>query len=75
LNDYVKRRLWDDNIIEYKEIKSEDGVAIHYMINKAPFPMSNRDFLEKKVIFTVGEAVYVYFSSVPDEVHRIAKNR
>jgi hypothetical protein len=59
LIDPTKRKKWDkDNILEYRRLSEEptNDTETIYMLNKFPWPMSNRDFVEER-----------FFRSLKDE--------
>jgi hypothetical protein len=47
-----KRKKWDkQSVIEFVELeRPNEDVLIYYMANKAPWPFSDRDFIEKRYI-------------------------
>ncbi len=63
------RPSWDTNICESSLLKKVSGVLslIHIGV-KAPFPYTNRDFVQKRIHFKDGDAYYSYFTSTKDEV-------
>ena len=41
------RTAWDSSVIEYQELSQLDkDTVVYYMLNKAPWPFNNRDFVE-----------------------------
>lgn len=48
----AKRKKWDkQSVIEFVELeKPHDDVLIYYMANKAPWPFTDRDFVDKRWI-------------------------
>ena len=51
LYDPKSRKKWDTSIGEYKVIdKIRDDVVQYYMLNKAPWPFTDRDFVETRYV-------------------------
>jgi len=44
------RKKWDLSIGEYAELHREEGLVQYYMLNKAPWPFADRDFVETRYI-------------------------
>jgi len=51
LYDTELRKTWDKNsVLEFKELsKPQEDAVVYYMLNKAPWPFSNRDFVEQRL--------------------------
>lgn len=49
LYDVDSRKKWDkSSVVEFIEITKTEDVVHYYMLNKAPWPFSDRDFVEKR---------------------------
>lgn len=44
------RKKWDSSLGEYTEFNKQEGVIQYYMLNKAPWPFADRDFVETRYI-------------------------
>lgn len=44
------RKKWDLSLGEYTERRIEEGLIQYYMLNKAPWPFADRDFVETRYI-------------------------
>lgn len=44
------RKKWDLSLGEYIEFNKQEGVIQYYMLNKAPWPFADRDFVETRYI-------------------------
>lgn len=63
------RTLWDKNILKCDINRSTicSNLAINYQLNKSPLNFSNRDFVDKQIVFSHDKKiVYSYFSFVPN---------
>lgn len=66
LYDVAKRLSWDSaSVLEYVELErpSHDCI-LYYMQNKAPWPFSNRDFVERRLLRTrINGDIEIYYSA------------
>jgi len=72
LFDKEYRKRWDTTLTTYDEIFNPNpSTAVVYSINKAPSPLQNRDFIEKRILFRHNDIYYCYWSATPNEIHPI----
>ena len=71
LCDIDNRCQWDTSVNVSKVIKKYNrNLLTYYYILKIPVPfMSDREFLEKRVVFCWEEGVYIYNTSVADSFY------
>ena len=52
LHDVETRKKWDQaSVLDYVEFeRPEADVALYYMMNKAPWPFADRDFVERRMV-------------------------
>ena len=75
LADSEARSTWDSNITESSVLnKVSDSLSLIHIGIKAPFPYSNRDFVQKRVHFKADGAFYSYFSSTQDMVRPVERH-
>ena len=71
LYDVELRKQWDsDSVLEYEEFEHpySDSV-LYYMVNKAPWPFSSRDFVERRLIRRTSEGdIEIVFFNIEHEV-------
>lgn len=48
-----------------------DIMSVVHLGVKAPFPYTNRDFLEKRIYFKSQDSYYCYFSSTQDYIYPV----
>ena len=66
-----QRLKWDDGLAEYKVYpRYNQYIQVAHIVNKAPTSrVSNRDFIEKRVLFTEAEGTtYIYITFTPDTI-------
>lgn len=80
LYDLDIRKIWDNSVIEFQELERlAEDVQQYYMLNKAPWPFTNRDFIETRYSRTKqnGDLEIIYhqsehnlFTEVPEKTER-----
>ena len=53
---------------ELTEFKSENTI-VHRLVNRSVFGMSKREFIDKKIFFRDGDAIYIWVTYCPDELY------
>lgn len=88
---YDRRLEWDNGIAECEEVKkfTTKHTSVHRLLHKSILNTTQRDFIDKKFIFTKGEAkikdgtdhasdddddIYLWVTSAPDEVYPVDAN-
>lgn len=64
------RKVWEKEDVEVLDLINvvDDRMIIVYQKSMSSVSfISAREFLEKKIIFRDGNAIYFFFSSIPDE--------
>lgn len=63
LYDVSVRGTWDSSVLDYQELSCLDkDTVVYYMLNKAPWPFNNRDFVEIRYTRrTVNGDIEVYY--------------
>jgi hypothetical protein len=72
---YQRRKEWDYNVIDFRELAHPNPYFyVYYMSNKFPFPLPNRDFVEKRIIFMKDNTYYIFFSATHENVKKNVLN-
>jgi hypothetical protein len=56
---------WDKNIQSAELLHQDNSLQVLRILNKGSIGLSKRDFYEKKLAFSLDQAEYFYFSSLP----------
>ena len=70
MNDPSTRKKWDKGLNEYKKIKGDNKMYLVYSLTTKPMLfVSERDIIEKRYDFYIGDVYYDFSSSVNDEFY------
>ena len=71
LHDVELRKKWDQaSVLDYVEFeRPEADVALYYMMNKAPWPFADRDFVERRMMRSKRNGdIEVFYRTFPHPV-------
>ncbi len=68
LCDSANRPKWDTGMLKSDIVRRDDPHLLVYNYAVYMPIISNRDFVEKRIVFQEGEFVYFYYSSVDDSI-------
>ena len=70
MNDPATRKKWDKGLNEYKKVKGDNKMYLVYSLTTKPMMfVSERDIIEKRYDFYIGDVYYDFSSSVNDEFY------
>ena len=70
MNDPATRKKWDKGLNEYKKIKGDNKMYLVYSLTTKPMMfVSERDIIEKRYDFYIGDVYYDFSSSVSDDFY------